>query len=228
MPWTAPAPAFSLSSSLTSSLTPALAFALALALAFLLLGLSGPAACGAVKRLMYETPGRDGWQRPGEVVAALGLAPGDRVADLGAGGGYFTFPIAREVGAEGRVYAVDVDRSLLAYVAWQAERRGLPWIETVHAAEDGPGLPAGSVDLVFLANVFHHLPEPGRYFAEARTVLRPGGRVAVVEAAEGHFGHSTSPEGIQAAFEAAGYALAERHELLEHQSFQVFVPAPAD
>ncbi len=186
---------------------------------------SGPVTRGALKRLMYEEPSRDRWQRPQQVVEALELAPGDRVADVGAGGGYFTYPIAEVVGEGGKVYAVDIDTSLLAYVAHQAEKRGLPQIETVEAPEDGPGLPDASVDLIFLANVFHHLPAPDRYFAGARRVLRPGGRVAIVELAGGrgfHKAHSTPPEEIKAQLEKAGYALAETHDFLEHQSFLVF------
>jgi len=192
----------------------------------LLLGCSGSATWGALKRLMYEEPGRDRWQKPDEVVAALGLEPGERVADLGAGGGYFSFRLAKAVGPSGRVYAVDVDDSLLAYVASQAKKRDLPQIETVLAPPDGPGLPAASVDLIFLSNVFHHLPDPVRYFRDARPVLRENGRVAVVEVSEGGFpkGHSTPPEVIRADFEAAGYVLVEELSFLERQSFQVFAP----
>ena len=202
----------------------------------LLLGLiglvscSGPVACGGLKRFLYESPGRDGWQKPDEVVAALALEPGDHVADLGSGGGYFTYPIAEVVGEMGRVYAVDIDTALLAYVADQAVKRGLPQVETVRAPEDGLGLPDASVDLIFLSNTFHHLPDPARYFAAARRVLRSGGRVAVIEVAERSFppGHATPPSEIQAALEAAGYDLVEEHSMLDRQSFQVFAPRTED
>jgi len=185
-------------------------------------GCSGPVACGAIKRLMYEEPWRDRYQKKDEVVAALALAPGDRVADLGAGGGYFTFPIAEQVGETGRVYAIDIDTSLLAYVEHQAGKRGLEQIVTVQAPEDGPGLEPASVDLVFLSNVFHHLPDPERYFRNARPVLRRGGRLAILEAREGS--HGTDPDRIVSALEAAGFTLAKRHTFIEQQSFQVFVP----
>jgi arsenite methyltransferase len=190
----------------------------------ILLACSGQVTRGSLKRLMYEEPGRDKWQKTSEVVKALALAPGDHVADLGAGGGYFTYPIAEAVGKAGRVYAVDVDESLLAYVASQAEKRGLDQIVTVHAPEDGLGLDDGSVDMVFLSNVFHHLPDPTRYFQGARRVLRSGGRLTVIEVSEGGFpkGHSTPPAEIRAALEAAGYELVEQHAFLERQSFQVF------
>lgn len=199
---------------------------LLIAAPFAALGGCDRASLGALKRFMYEHPGRDRWQKPEEVVAALGLEEGDFVADLGAGGGYFTFPLAEEVGESGRVYAVDVDEALLAYVARQSGKRGLPQVVTVKAAESAPGLEAGAVDLVFLANVFHHLPEPDVYFANARGILRPGGRVAIVETDRDGLlrGHSTPPEVIEREMTEAGYALVERHAFLEWQSFQVFAP----
>jgi len=192
-------------------------------------GLGGcSSGCGAMKRLMYESPGRDDWQQPGKVVAALGLEAGQVVADLGSGGGYFTFPMAEVVGRTGHVYAVDVDTSLLAYVASQSEKRDLPQIETILAPEDGLGLADGSVDLIFLSNVFHHLPNTQTYFRNARSTLRAEGRVAVVEVREaGWLGnHATPPEEIRATFEAAGYELAEALDFLEYQSFQIFRLAP--
>jgi len=181
--------------------------------------------CGSIKRLMYEGPGRDDWQNPEEVVAALGLEPGDRVADLGSGGGYFTFPMAEVVGETGHVYAVDIDESLLAYIAKQSKKRGLSQVETVLAPEDGLGLPDGSVDMIFLSNVFHHLPDPSEYFRRARPVLRNGGRIAVIDFSEDGFlrGHATPDDEIRTQFEAAGYTLAKRHAFLERQSFQIFV-----
>lgn len=194
-----------------------------------ILGLGGcSSGCGAIKRLMYESPGRDDWQQPARVVAALGLEAGNVVADLGSGGGYFTFPIAEAVGRTGRVYAVDVDTYLLAYVANQSEERDLPQIETILAPEDGLGLPDESVDLIFLSNVFHHLPDTETYFRNARSTLRARGRVAVVEVREaGWIGdHATPPEEIRATFEAAGYELSESLDFLEHQSFQIFRIAP--
>lgn len=193
-----------------------------------LFSLGGCSGCGAIKRLMYEGPGRDDWQKPDEVVASLGLMPGDIVADLGSGGGYFTYPMAEAVGEGGRIYAVDVDESLLAYVASQAEKRGLPQIETVLAPEAGLGLPDAAVNLIFLSNVFHHLPDQVEYFRRARSTLRDQGRIAVVELLGDHFpsGHATPPSEIEAKFEAAGYVLAKRHDFLERQSFQIFVVRP--
>ena len=200
--------------------SPLLAFSLVVLLGFL-----GPVACGSFKRFLYEGPGRDEWQQPDRVVSTLALSPGDDVADLGSGGGYFTYRFAEAVGDRGRVYALDVDESLLSYIAGQAKKRELTQITTVHTPEDGLGIPDESVDLIFLSNVYHHLPNPTEYFRRAGTALRSGGRLAVVEFDGNSFlkSHATAPEEIQAQLEAAGYELAEKHDFLEKQSFQIFV-----
>jgi arsenite methyltransferase len=197
-------------------------------LLFCLFCLVACAGCGPVKRFMWAGPGRDDWQDPEEVVAALGLEPGDHVADLGSGGGYFTFPMAEAVGESGQVYAVDVEASLLAYIAEESEKRGLPQVETVLAPKDGLGLPDGSVDLIFLSNVFHHLPDPADYFRRARPILRSGGRVAVIDFSGGGFlaGHATPADEIRTQFEAAGYSLAKQFDFLERQNFQIFQIRP--
>lgn len=188
--------------------------------------------CSAIKRFMYSGFDRDEWQHPDEVVAALGLAAGDRVADLGAGGGYFTFRLAEAVGESGRVYAVDIDPDMLEYIEETATERGLPQVSTVLGEAADPGLPDGSVDLIFISNTFHHLPERVDYLRNARRSLAPGGRIAVVEVSENSFpaGHFTPPETIREQMQQAGYRLAARYDFLPRQSFQVFEVAdgPAD
>src|SRR5262245_581079 len=104
---------------------------------------------------MYEGFGRDRWQRADAVVATLGLRPGARVADLGAGG-YFTFRLANGVGPAGKVYAVDVDDDLLEYVAGEANARGVTNVETIRSDGDAPRLPA-TVDLLFSSDAYHHI-----------------------------------------------------------------------
>ena len=190
-----------------------------------LLALSG---CDSIKRWMWAGPGRDDWQNPDQVVAALGLESGDEVADLGSGGGYFTFRMAEAVGDAGRVYAVDIEQSLLDYIAQEAEKRGLGQIKTILAPVDGLGLPDASVDLIFLSNVYHHIPDPADYFRRARPILKSGGRIAVLDFSDDGLlrGHATPAGKMKTELEAAGYRLAETHAFLERQSFQIFVIAP--
>jgi ubiquinone/menaquinone biosynthesis C-methylase UbiE len=200
-----------------------------LLLVVLLPALAG--GCTWLKRSMYEGFGRDDWQQPDRVVQALALEPGERVADLGAGGGYFTFRLARAVGPTGRVYAVDVDQGMLDHVAERTAEEGVANVETVLATPTDPNLPAGSVDLVFTCNTYHHIEDRPAYFAALRGALRPGGRVAIVEyLPEGFFQsifpHSTDAATIESEMRAAGYALEQRHDFLERQAFLVFVPVP--
>jgi ubiquinone/menaquinone biosynthesis C-methylase UbiE len=190
----------------------------------MLLGLLGPIGCGSFKRFLYEGFGRDEWQAPDRVVSTLALSPGDEIADLGSGGGYFTYRFAAAVGESGKVYALDVDESLLSYIDDQAKQRNLPQIETVHTPKDGLGIPNASVDMIFLSNVFHHLPDPIEYFRSAGSALRPGGRLVVVEFRGDSFprGHATTPAEIREQLEAAGYERTNSYDFLEKQSFQIF------
>ncbi len=195
------------------------------------LALAGP-GCGALKRFGYEGFGRDAWQQPERVVDALGLEPGDRVADLGAGGGYFTFRLARAVGPQGRVFAVDVDSDMLSYLEERSAEEGTPQVEVVRAAPDDAGLAPASVDLVFTVNTYHHLPERSAYFRRLAAALRPAGRVAIVDFRPGGgfwerwLGSHATPAGtIREEMEAAGYRLATELDFLERQSFLIFEPA---
>jgi FkbM family methyltransferase len=189
-----------------------------------LLSLTLATGCGALKRFAYSHPGRDSAQLPERVVAALALAPGAQAADLGAGGGYFTFRLADAVGPTGRVYAVDVDPDMLAYLRDRVRDDERPNIEVVEAAPDDSRLPASSVDLIFLCNTYHHLSDRSAYFDALRARLRPAGRVAIVEYRSGN--HGTSADVIRAELEAAGYRLVQEETFLEEQSFLIFTPSP--
>lgn len=185
------------------------------------------AGCTALKRYAYEGFGRDGWQQPEKVVQSLALKPGDRIADLGSGGGYFTFRFSQAVGPSGKVYAVDVDREMLEYVAGRAKDDGHLNIETVLARYEDPRLPESGVDLIFTSNVYHHIEGRVKYFANAAKYLRPGGRIAIVDFDGRHWtatfiGHYTPVEVIRKEMEEAGYRLERELDFLDRQSFLVF------
>ena len=191
----------------------------------------------AAKGLMISSPGRDDWQRPDGVIAALAIRPGERIADLGAGTGYFTVHLARATGPTGIAYAVDTDEDMLDSVEEAATRAGLSNIRPIRAEAGGPSLPE-RVDLAFLCNVYHHLPDQRGYFAALASQLAPGARVGIVEAVPGGlaarlFGHVTPPAQIREQMEAAGYRLQKAPDLLAgkaRQSFHIFVreDAPGD
>ncbi|HEY5657083.1 MAG TPA: methyltransferase domain-containing protein [Myxococcota bacterium] len=180
------------------------------------------AGCGALKRFAYEGIGRDAWQKPEEVIALLGIRAGDHVADLGAGGGYFTFRLADAVGADGRAYAVDVDDDMIRYLRRRVDERGYANIEVMRAESDRTGLPENAIDLLFTCNTYHHLTDRVRYFEAVLDALEPAGRVAILEYAQGH--HATPRDTIVYEMTRAGYRLAAEHDIVEQQSFLVFVP----
>jgi predicted methyltransferase len=184
--------------------------------------------CGSLKRFAYEGFGREAWQHPDEVVRVLGINPGETVADLGAGGGYFTFRLARAVGPNGKVYAVDVDPTMVDYLKTRTQQEGLDNIEVVLASEDDPRLPINGVDLVFTCNTYHHLAQRPVYFARLKQYLRPNGRIAIIDHTRSAgilarvFGHATADLVVRDEMQSAGYSLEAAFEFLPRQSFLVF------
>jgi ubiquinone/menaquinone biosynthesis C-methylase UbiE len=128
-----------------------------------------------------ESPERAKWQKPDEVVAALKLEPGERVADVGCGPGYFTIPIAKAVGPTGKVWAVDIEPQMLARARQHAVAAGLANIEYVHGVADDPLLPSGVVDTILIVNTFHHFSDCRAYVAKLRKALVPGGRIVNID-----------------------------------------------
>ena len=128
-----------------------------------------------------ESPSRAAWQKPDEVVTALGLRTGDAVADIGAGSGYFSTRFARAVGETGKVFAVDIDHGLVRHLRERASKEELENMEAVSAAPDDPSLAPRSVDLVFICNVLHHVESRASYYKKLAAALRPGGRLVVVD-----------------------------------------------
>ena len=190
-----------------------------------LLVLIALAGCTRFKQCAYEGIGRDEWQKPDEVIRALAIRPGDHVADLGSGGGYFTFRLAKAVGAEGKVYAVDVDKGLNDALARRAKEEGYANVEVIRARPDDPQLPS-AVDLIFTSNTYHHLQNRARYFANAKKYLKPDGRVAIVEFNGASWfesmGHHTPKEVILNEMKEAGFTLERDHGLLPRQHFLIF------
>ena len=188
-----------------------------------------------LSKLDYTTiPGRDTWQLPARVIEALEIRKGHRVADVGAGGGYFTFLLAEAVGPRGRVYAVDVDEVEVQKLESEVLRQGLGNVDVVLGELDDPRLPDRGIDLVFLCNTYHHIENRDAYFSRLRGDLRPGGRVAVIDMRAdlggiagwlSHDGHWVERDVLRGEMKLAGYRLLARHDFLPVQLFEVFAPA---
>lgn len=128
-----------------------------------------------------EIGNRDDWQRPAAVMDALGIKPGTRVADVGAGGGYFTFHLAGRVGATGRVYAVDVNPGALTDIARRASDRHLRQIVPVLATASDAGLGSGTIDVALVVNTYHELRDPDGVLASLRRALKPHGLLVIID-----------------------------------------------
>jgi SAM-dependent methyltransferase len=177
---------------------------------------------------VFDDPERDAWQKPHEVIRALAPAPETRVADLGAGTGYFAARLANML-PKGRVYAVDIEPDMVRYLAERAKREGLPNLLAVQGKPHDPALPE-KVDLVLLVDVYHHVENRARYFRRLAGSLRPGGRVAIIDfkldAPQGPpRAARVAPEIVKAEMKAAGYSSSAEHGFLPYQYFLIFQPA---
>jgi len=199
---------------------------------FVLLVVTLLGGCTSWKRCAYEGSGRESWQQTSRVVEALEIAPGARVADLGAGSGYFTVHLARAVGPRGRVYAVDVDAEMNEYLKERLAEEGIENVEVVLGEYEDPLLPDGQIDLLFTSNTYHHIQERPAYFRRVKKDLAPGGRVAVIEydGTEGVFvklmGHFTDKQTLLSEMQQAGYQVSRDHAFLTRQTFLEFTPTP--
>jgi arsenite methyltransferase len=176
---------------------------------------------------------RAAWQLPDRVIESLEVRPGDRVADIGAGDGYFTFRLARAVGPSGRVFAVEVDDELVAALERAARQAGHDNVVVVKGESSDPLLPDGEINLALLCNSYHHIEERMAYFGRLRDDLAPDARVALIDMKASLLvrlfvppDHWTSVETMAEEMEGASYTLTGRFDYLPAQNFAVFRPTP--
>ncbi len=178
----------------------------------------------------FEQPARAEWQKVGEVIQAIGLDTGDRIADIGGATGFFSRPFARRVGPTGVVYCCDLATNLLEFLQETARKEGLNNIVTVYAAMDRPMLPPSSVDFLFFCNTNHHLSDRVEYYRNLKPLLRPGGQVIVVDWKKirqkvgPRPGHTVAKSVVIEEMESAGWKLFREETFLDYQYFLVFEP----
>jgi ubiquinone/menaquinone biosynthesis C-methylase UbiE len=173
----------------------------------------------------FEDPARNAWQLPDQVIAALNLKSGQSVADIGAGTGYFTVRLAKSK-ASPKVYAADIEPSMVAYLRERAANEDLANVIVVQASPDGPNLPE-PVDLILIVNTYHHIGGREAYFRKLATSLKAGGQVAIIDfKPDSPVGPPKEfrfpPEQFQSEMGKAGYKLTARHRFLPRQEFFIF------
>jgi ubiquinone/menaquinone biosynthesis C-methylase UbiE len=162
-----------------------------------------------------------------EVVAALEIRPGAIVADVGAGSGLLSGPLAIATGTKGVLYAVDIDEGLLAHIAGRAADQKIPTIRTVLGEFTDPKLPE-KVDLAFMNDVLHHVADRATYLKSLASYLKPGGRIAIVDFVPSLSPHRTQPEltvseeQTGAWLMAAGLKLAKKVTLFDDRFYIIY------
>lgn len=173
---------------------------------------------------------RDDAGEAAEVLAALGVSPGDRVADIGAGSGYYTVRLSRLVGPAGRVHAEDITPSYVASLRERVGREGLENVTVTQGDAHDPKLADTTVDLAIMIHMYHEIEQPFALLANLAPALRPGARLAVVDMDAPTGSHGTPPALLACELRAVGYRQRSVMTLRNNNGYlAVFdAPRPAD
>ncbi len=199
----------------------------------LFVGSAGPASAQLASRAAEEwiktldSPARVSAMKVGEVIAALKIVPGQAVGDIGAGSGAFSGPLALATGPQGVLYAVDIDKDLIAHIERRATEQKIGNIKVVLGAFTDPKLPA-QVDLAFINDVLHHIEDRATYLRNLAGYLKPGGRIAIVDFMPGGSSHRNQPELVVTEeqtdtwLKAAGLRFSEKIALFDDRFFVIY------
>jgi ubiquinone/menaquinone biosynthesis C-methylase UbiE len=178
---------------------------------------------------LLEAAGRDEWQEPQRVMDSLGIADGARVADIGAGGGWFTIRLAHRVGPNGVVYAEDIQPEMIESIRRRVVREGLTNVEPKLGTATDPQLPGG-LNAVLMVDTYPQIPQPVVLLQRIKASLAPNGRLGIVDfKTDGAGGPGpdledrVSPETIKQQAAAAGLKLLSHETYLKYQYLLVFV-----
>ena len=177
-----------------------------------------------------EDPKRDQYQKPHEVLTALKINPGEVIADIGAGTGYFTFRLAHFVADKGRVYAVDVSPDMIRHINRRIRDTKATNVVSILAEPDDPLLPERSVNRIFICDVWHHVENQTKYLSLMKKLLKPGGEIVMIDfhKKELPFGPpmqmKIAREDLIKQMEGNGFRLTQEHKFLPYQYFLVFAP----
>jgi predicted methyltransferase len=177
---------------------------------------------------VLEGPDRDVYQQPGRVMDALGIGDGSVVADLGAGGGWFTIRLARRVGPNGLVYAEDVQPQMIEAIQRRVQREGLQNVRTVLGADADPRLGAETLDAALVVDAYHEVQDRVTFLQNVRKALKPRGRLGIINYRKDGLGPGPPLEDrvdadvVVAAAKAAGLRLLSSEDWLPFQYLLVF------
>lgn len=175
---------------------------------------------------------REQEEHPDQALDAIGIQPGMVVADVGAGTGFMSLRMAKRVGATGKVYAEDIQPEMLSKLRHNAAKAKLGNIQTVLGSEADPKLPANSLDLILLVDVYHEFSQPQKMLRHMREALRPDGRLVLLEYRKEDPSipirpeHKMSVQEVKIELEAEGFKLSQVLEVLPRQHILILTKAP--
>jgi ubiquinone/menaquinone biosynthesis C-methylase UbiE len=175
-----------------------------------------------------DRPERIEEEQPDKALDLLKIQPGAVVADVGAGSGYFTTRLARRVGPTGRVYAVDIQSEMLRLLGLRLKSDGLTNVTLLQGQTDNPALPASSLDLELLVDVYHEFSAPQTMLRHLREALKPDGRLVLLEYRKEdpsipiREDHKMSVAEAKLELEAEGFSLSRVDESLPRQHILIF------
>jgi SAM-dependent methyltransferase len=172
---------------------------------------------------IFEDPARAEKLQVERVMDVLGIREGSRVADIGAGSGWFTVRAARRAGAGGVVYAVEINPEYLKHIERRAAEEKLPNVRAVLGKEDDPLLPERSVDAVLILKTYHEIAQPVRLLSRLRGALREGARVGVIDRKGSGGDHGVERDVVVQEAARAGYALVEEHDFVKGDGMDYFL-----
>jgi ubiquinone/menaquinone biosynthesis C-methylase UbiE len=177
---------------------------------------------------LLEGPDRDAYQRPDQIMDALLIGEGSKVADIGAGGGWFTVRLARQVGPNGRVYAEDIQTEMVQAIERRVQREGLQNVVTVLGTPTDPKIPDGSLDAVLIVDAYHEMEAPVTLLRNIAKSLKPTGVIGIVNYKKDGGGpgpameERVDPELVVRDARAAGLELRKRENFLRYQYLLIF------
>ena len=172
---------------------------------------------------IFEDPKRGENLQIDRVMDLLGLQNGSRVADIGAGSGWFTVRAARRVGEDGLVYAVEINRAYLRHIKRRAKKEKLANIEPVAGKPDNPLLPANSVNAVLLLKTYHEVAKPVALLRRIREAMAPGARLGIINRGGTGADHGIDASDVIKEAAQAGLTLAEQHDFVKSEGVDYFL-----
>jgi SAM-dependent methyltransferase len=172
---------------------------------------------------VFDSPGRDERLQINRVMDVLGIAPGKSVADIGAGSGWFTVRAAKRIGADGRVYAVDINPEAVRYIGERVKKEQIQNVKTILSTADDPLLPAGSVDAVLLLKTYHEVAQPVLLLRNLRAALRPGAKVGVIDRNGNGEDHGVGRDIVIREAKEAGFELLKQYDFVKGDKMDYFL-----